>query len=225
MDAGRPQQPFPAATERWFRGFVALAATTAVLGLSAWMGYAWNNGYRDGATIEQPILFSHRHHAGDLGIDCRFCHSTVERSAAAGMPTTQTCLGCHRSLFRESPMLAPLWESVETNTPIRWKRVHDLKDVVYFNHAAHTNNGVSCVECHGEVAKMVTARQAEPLTMSWCLSCHRDPEPRLTAEGNVVTGTRPASRAGQSLPLEISSWESHYGIDSTRLTDCTTCHR
>ena len=172
-----------------------------------------------GEAPEQPIPFSHKHHAGDDGIDCRYCHFSVEKASFAGIPSTQICMTCHSQLFTDAPMLQPLRESAATGRPLRWVRVHDLPDFVYFDHSIHVRKGVGCVECHGRVDRMPLERRVAPLEMQWCLACHRDPEPHL----------RPARFEFDMRPT--SQIRARYGapkpkLDSTRrLTDCSTCHR
>jgi hypothetical protein len=121
----------------------------------------------------QPIPFSHQHHAGDDGIDCRYCHWSVEKSAFAGLPSAQVCMSCHSQLFADAPMLAPLRESMRTGRPLRWMRVHDLPDFVFFNHSIHIAKGLACAECHGAVERMPRIRRVASLEMQWCLGCHR----------------------------------------------------
>lgn len=183
----RQAQAFSPRADRWLRaGALGCLAVVASALVSTYV-FANRDGYSTlGVTHQQPILFSHRHHAGDLGIDCRYCHTGVERSPFAGMPSTQTCLGCHRQLFRDSPLLAPLWESERTGRPIAWQRVHDLKDHVYFDHQVHVTEGIDCTTCHGDVASQVMAVQAVDLTMLWCLDCHRHP-PESVADTHNLT--------------------------------------
>src|SRR5471030_1368051 len=126
-------------------------------------------------TREQPVPFSHKHHAGELGIDCRYCHTSVEKSNFAGVPPTQTCMTCHSQIWSDSPNLEPVRQSWRTGTPIVWTRVHDLPDFVYFNHSIHIKKGVGCVSCHGQVDEMPITWKAHTLTMAWCLDCHRNP--------------------------------------------------
>ena len=132
---------------------------------------------REGVILKQPIPFSHSHHVAGLGIDCRYCHTSVEKSAFAGMPPTATCMNCHKQIWADSPMLEPVRESYRTGESIEWIRVHDLPDFVYFNHSAHVRRGVGCVDCHGRVDEMETVYQAEPLSMAWCLDCHMQDPP------------------------------------------------
>src|SRR5262249_12438321 len=125
---------------------------------------------------EQPVPFSHAHHVGGMGIECRYCHTSVDRSAFAGIPPTKTCMNCHSQIWSQSPTLEPVRSSFRTETPIPWVRVHDLPDFVYFNHSAHVNRGVGCSTCHGRVDKMPLVWQVQSLQMEWCLDCHRHPE-------------------------------------------------
>lgn len=151
--------------------FLAAAALAA--------GVAWVTVYRTlpahsgSLSPQQPIAFSHKHHAGDNGIDCRYCHYSVEKSAFAGIPSTQVCMSCHSQLFTDAPLLEPLRESARTGRPLRWVRVHDLPDFVYFDHSIHVAKGVGCGECHGQVERMARVQRVASLEMQWCLGCHR----------------------------------------------------
>jgi len=129
--------------------------------------------------VQQPVQFDHRHHSWEQGIDCRFCHSAVERSPNAGIPTASVCIGCHAQVWNSSPRLEPVRQAFFSQAPIPWVKVHDLPDFVYFDHSIHLAKGVGCVTCHGRVDQMAAVRQDAPLTMSWCLDCHRDPAPHL----------------------------------------------
>jgi len=168
---------------------------------------------------EQPVPFSHQHHAGQLGIDCRYCHTSVEVAANAGMPPTRTCMTCHSQIWTNAEMLEPVRESFRTNRPIEWTRVHDLPDFVYFNHSIHVSKGVACETCHGPVNDMPLMYQENTLHMEWCLECHRHPEKYVRPKDAVLTfdwdGPR-GSKAGQELVLA-----NHV---ATR-EDCYTCHR
>ena len=151
-------------------------ALLTVLGV----GYTFSPEYTDvGYKPRQPIPFSHKLHVGELAIDCRYCHSTVEISPIASLPPTETCMNCHSLVGRDSDKLAPLRESLETGEPIRWIRVHNVPDYAYFDHRPHVGTGVGCVSCHGNVAEMEETRQVEPLSMSWCLDCHRESDEYL----------------------------------------------
>jgi hypothetical protein len=170
----------------------------------------------------QPIAFSHKHHVGDDGIDCRYCHTSVEKSAFAGMPSTTICLTCHSQLYRDAPVLSPLHESARTGKPIAWTRVHDLPDFVYFDHSIHVNKGVGCVECHGRVDQMPLMRRVAPLTMQWCLDCHRQPGPHLREANQVFAMAATDTLHTRDKPALAEA----YHLQSTqRLTDCSTCHR
>jgi len=172
---------------------------------------------------EQPIPFSHKLHAGELGMDCRYCHTTVEHSAHASIPPTQTCMNCHTQIRPESALLEPLWESYERGMPVEWIKVHDLPDYVYFNHSAHVNAGVSCVECHGRIDRMEVVYQQEPLSMSWCLECHRDPAPQIrdpqlvTDLGWTFEGTDEDRRE------HGEQWMATHLLQPSQ--DCSACHR
>lgn len=176
-----------------------------------------------GYAPDQVIEYSHRLHAGELGIDCRYCHNTVEYAAKAAIPPTQTCMNCHAQIHKDSPKLEALRHSYATGEPVQWTRVHDLPGYAYFNHAAHVNRGVSCVSCHGRVDRMEVVQQMEPLSMGWCLECHRNPTENLR-DPNLVTdlgwtfqGTE------QELADYYEFWKNHNNINPSQ--DCSTCHR
>jgi cytochrome c peroxidase len=171
----------------------------------------------------QPVQFSHEHHVGGLGIDCRYCHTSVERSAFAGIPATQICMNCHSQIWAGSEMLKPVRESFQTAIPIRWTRVHNLADFAYFDHSIHIAKGVGCTTCHGQVDRMPLMRQEASLQMEWCLACHRNPAPALRPKQFVTSmeWQPPAEQPnlGQKLLKE-------YNIKSPELlTSCSTCHR
>lgn len=149
--------------------------------------YYWSPKYTDvGYQPQQPVPYSHKLHAGDLGMDCRYCHSNVEFSAKATVPPTQTCMNCHTLVLPESKKLLPVRESWTSNEPIEWVRIHKLPDYAYFDHSAHLNAGVGCASCHGNVAEMEKVIQVEPLSMGWCLDCHRDPDQHLRPAGEIT---------------------------------------
>lgn len=139
-----------------------------------------------GYAPRQPIPYSHRLHAGQLGIDCRYCHTNVERSAVASVPPVQTCMNCHSLVRTDSALLAPLRDAWEHNRPIEWVRIHRLPDHAFFDHSIHVTAGVGCVECHGRIDQMDVVRQEQPLSMGWCLDCHRNPGPRLRPRDQVT---------------------------------------
>jgi len=175
---------------------------------------------REGYPVYQPVQFDHRHHVADDGIDCRYCHTTVEKSSTAGFPSVQTCMNCHSQVWNESPALRPVREAYFTGMPIRWQRVHRLPDFVYFDHSIHIAKGVGCVECHGRVDEMPLVMQTTPMTMGFCLECHRDPAPRLRPKEAIFDRAwkPPADRRALGLEL-MDRYDVH-----TR-TSCTTCHR
>ena len=178
----------------------------------------------EGRFLQQPVPFSHQHHAGELGIDCRYCHTGVETAAEAGVPPTHTCMTCHSQLWTNAQMLAPVRESLARGTSIAWAKVNRLPDYAYFDHHVHVNNGVPCAACHGNTRRMPLTRQAAPLTMGWCLDCHRAPEERIVARErryeDAPNEERTAAdrRAGRVVAARIA----HAGRN---LTDCSTCHR
>lgn len=194
-------QIFSPSADTWLR--VAIAGTVVLLtGLGFVGGGLAKSDYRTevGWVKDQPVPFSHRHHAGELGIDCRYCHTGVETGAIAGLPPTHTCMTCHSQIWTEAEALAPVRESYVTGTPIHWQRVAQLPDYVYFDHHVHINNGVECTACHGHLEQMPLTWRAEPFTMGFCLECHES-----------VAGV--IRRAGRS------------SLDAERLTNCETCHR
>jgi hypothetical protein len=198
--------------------FIILGALWVVAAINR---SSWNTGAF--VEREQPVQFSHKHHAGDDGIDCRYCHTSVETSASAGMPPTQTCMNCHSQIWADSPYLEPVRESARTGKPIEWTRVHDLPDYVYFNHSIHVNKGVGCSTCHGNVAQMPLMYQASSLQMEWCLACHRNPSPILREKKDIFTmdWQPPANQAEIGARLV----KQNKVQDSFQLTSCSTCHR
>jgi Cytochrome c7 and related cytochrome c len=173
--------------------------------------------------VEQPVQFSHKHHVSDDGIDCRYCHTTVETSAFAGIPPTETCMNCHTQIFRDSPYLEPVRQSYQTDHPIPWVRVHRLPDYVYFDHSIHVNKGVGCSTCHGRVDQMPLIRQVNSLQMEWCLGCHRQPEQVLRPQSEIF------DMAWQPPPDQLEKGRAlakQYKIRTVaELTSCDTCHR
>jgi hypothetical protein len=173
-----------------------------------------------GDPIEQPIQFDHRHHAGDEGIDCRYCHTTVEESASAGTPDIAKCMSCHAQIWNESEALRPVRDAWFSGGTIRWNKVHRLPDHVYFNHAAHVSKGVGCVTCHGRVDRMPQVMRAVDLTMSFCLDCHRRPWRHLRPLEFVAD----MNWQPQGDPLVLGErLAAAYNLRPR--TDCTTCHR
>jgi hypothetical protein len=170
----------------------------------------------------QPVPFSHAHHAGDLRIDCRYCHTGVETSANPGMPATEVCMTCHSQIWTKAPMLAPVRASLAEDRPLTWQRVTDLAGFVLFNHAIHVRKGVACVTCHGPVGDMPLTRLAHPMQMQWCLGCHRDPAPNLVPPADVFDPDADPARELASLHAVLMGKGR---IDPARLTDCYVCHR
>jgi hypothetical protein len=205
---------------------ITIFGAVFVLGFLAWAFGALNrSSYATGADVAhvQPVQFSHAHHVGGLGVDCRYCHTTVENSSFANIPPTKTCMNCHSQIWNTSPTLEPVRASFRTGQSIEWVRVHDLPDFVYFNHGIHVDKGVGCESCHGRVDKMPLIRQEHSLQMEWCLDCHRAPEKALRPREFVTKmGYEPAGdqeTIGRKLIQE-------YKIQSVRvLTSCSTCHR
>nr|WP_306228992.1 cytochrome c3 family protein [Aurantimonas sp. CSK15Z-1] len=172
--------------------------------------------------LHQWPPFSHAHHAGELGIGCRMCHNSVEKAASAGMPSTHVCMTCHSQIWTNAPMLAPVRESLADDKPLHWTRVNDLPDYVYFDHSVHVNNGVGCSTCHGPVDTMPLMRQAAPLTMGWCLDCHRSPEKFVRPTDKIYDfdWQPPADQEEKGKRLLVQ-----YHIETSHLTDCSVCHR
>ncbi len=170
--------------------------------------------------IEQPVQFSHRHHVLDDGIDCRYCHTSVETSPFAGIPPTKTCMNCHSQIWATAPILEPVRTSFRDDTPMRWIRVHDLPDFVYFNHSVHVKKGVGCETCHGRIDEMPLTLQQNTLQMDWCLNCHRNPENYVRPRSEIYTmGYRPPVPQSVLGPQLVKE----YGIRGN--TSCSTCHR
>jgi hypothetical protein len=205
---------------------LSIVAVLAFLGFLGWVvATLYLSGYHTGQNnfVEQPIQFSHAHHVGGMGIDCRYCHTTVEESAFANIPPTKTCMNCHSQIWNDAPILEPVRASFRDGRPLRWTRVHDLPDFVYFNHSIHVNKGVGCVTCHGQVDQMPLIYQSATLMMNWCLDCHRNPAKYVRPRSEVfnMAWERPANQPdlGEQLVKE-------YRIGTPeQLTSCSTCHR
>src|SRR5512132_2132887 len=175
-----------------FGAVFAVAAGLFVLDAVNRSGYV----NQAGVAREQPVPFSHQHHVAGLGIDCRYCHTSVETSSFAGIPPTQTCMNCHAQIWTNAQMLEPVRASFATGTPIVWSRVHRLPDFVHFNHSIHVAKGIGCSSCHGRIDKMGLTYQASPLTMAWCLECHRNPEKFVRPRSEVFNmNWTPANQA------------------------------
>ena len=206
-------------------GLVVKLALLAVLVLASAAVLAWrgltNEPHRIDEAVEQPVPFSHRHHVGDDGIDCRYCHDSVETSSFAGIPPISTCMTCHSQLYTDQAMLKPVVDSWRQGVALHWQRVHQLPDFVYFNHSIHVAKGVGCESCHGRVDRMALTMRTQPLSMQWCLQCHRAPQNYLRPREQVFAmDWHPQDQ--QKLGLALVK---RYHIDTRRLTDCSVCHR
>ncbi len=199
---------------------LVLVAGGAVGSLLA-LDYAGFN-QRRGETVEQTVPFSHEHHVAGLGIDCRYCHTSVEKSATAGIPPTSTCYNCHKIVWNEAPMLEPVRSSYRTGQPLEWAKVHDLPDFTYFNHSIHVAKGMGCATCHGPVHEMRLMRSAQPLQMRWCLECHRNPEKFIRPKEEIYNMTWKA-KDQEALGLELV--EKYKVRPPAQITSCGTCHR
>jgi hypothetical protein len=200
---------------------LGVAGPLVAAGVVGAVWYWFSPSYTDvGYQPTQPVAFSHRLHAGEVGLDCRYCHNTVERAAHAAIPPAQTCMNCHATIAKESDKLALVRDSFQTGKPIEWTRVHMLPDYAFFDHSVHLAAGVGCTSCHGRIDTMDVVRQVEPLSMSWCLECHRDPSPRLRPKHKVTDMAYDTSRA---------SYDPHKDPMRSRQpsppTHCSGCHR
>jgi hypothetical protein len=218
---------FPKWTNR-LPGMVLLGAALGGGGLTAGLWYYFTPKYtRVGYQPIQPVAFSHSVHADQLGIDCRYCHNGVEKSWYSNVPTAATCMNCHSQVLPTDPRLALVRESFATGKPIPWVQVHKVPDYVYFNHAVHVNRGVSCVHCHGPIHKMDEVYHAKPLSMAFCLDCHRNPGPNLRPPDKVtdldwayspdpVAAAQQAQASGAQL---VHDWK----VNASQ--NCSACHR
>jgi hypothetical protein len=202
------------------------ASIFVVLGTVASLGWAISVVQRSdfvtaaNTFVDQPVQFSHQHHVGGIGIDCRYCHNSVEVAATASIPPTKTCINCHSQIWSTSPYLEPVRASFRDDKPLQWTRVHDLPDFVYFNHSIHVKKGMGCETCHGRVDNMPLMKQQNSLQMEWCLDCHRNPEQYVRPRSEVFTmGYVPAVAQAELGPQLVAE----YKINS--LTNCSVCHR
>jgi hypothetical protein len=212
-----PRFTFPEWTET-LKKWINMLVLGAPVYLVALVAYGVTpEALREGYQPEQPVPYSHALHAGELGMDCRYCHTTVERAGEAAIPPAATCMNCHSTVKKESEALLPIREAHAENQPVHWTRVTDLPDYVYFNHQAHVNASVGCESCHGRIDQMVKVYQYAPLTMQWCLECHRDPAPSLRKHEAVTTmGYKPA-------PGEGAAIKQANNVNPP--INCSTCHR
>jgi len=211
---------FGKATDKYFRIMapVILIGAAAGLGLVAYLGdpVVRETGYAP----RQPVEYSHKLHAGNLGMDCRYCHFTVEKSAHAAIPQTEVCMNCHVRVKPDSALLQPVRDSYATGEPIPWVKIHKLPDYVYFNHKAHVTAGVSCMSCHGRVDQMAVVKQVEPLSMAWCLDCHRNPVTKVRPVKEVTNLGWVPDRDPAEIGKELIEAK---GINPP--TNCSACHR
>jgi hypothetical protein len=219
-------QIFTASADTWLRAGV-LVAFLAVFGGGLLAGGFVNSSYvtRVGWVVDQPVPFSHKHHVGQLGIDCRYCHTGVETSANAGFPPTQTCMTCHSQLWTGAEALAPVRASFASGQPLQWNRVSAVPDYVFFNHAIHVKRGVPCVACHGRIDRMPLTWRAHPFQMRFCLDCHRDPAPRLRPPDQV---TRMDWSGWDAVPAHRgygAAAARRFGLQPAKLVNCSICHR
>ncbi len=196
--------------------FTALLATSLTV-------FARTSNNKVRVPIEQPVAFSHALHNGQLGLDCRYCHTSVEVAAAANIPPTETCMTCHSQIRVGSPQLAAVQASWDSGEPIVWNKVHDLADFVYFNHSAHINKGIGCSSCHGRIDQMAAIWKNKPMTMGWCLECHRNPAAFVRPKSEVFNMAYVPPAEGQ-LELGEQLVEA-YHINEEKLPQCSTCHR
>jgi hypothetical protein len=203
----------------------ALAPLVIIGALMTWVRLPVATGQT--ARIHQPVAFDHRVHAGALAIDCRYCHADAERSSTAGLPPTEACVGCHQPAYLASSVLAAVRTSLDSQAPVPWRRVHTLPDFVYFDHSVHVANGVGCETCHGRVDRMREVVQTKPLTMQWCLDCHRAPEPNLRPQNAIATMGWHAPAA--SLRTADGAHDAPIAVNDIKpvrhLVNCSACHR
>jgi hypothetical protein len=207
-----------------------IARITVVCGVLAPFGLAWATYVvywspwttRVGEEIPQPVPFSHKHHVQDDGIDCRYCHTSVEKSGFAGIPSTEICMTCHSQLWTQAPALAPVRESLATGERLRWNRVHDLPDFVFFDHSIHVAKGIGCSTCHGRVDEMPLTSKQQSLYMKWCLDCHSDPAQLIRPRSEVFNM---AWQPPSTQHIDGAKLLRQYHVDPTTLQDCSTCHR
>jgi hypothetical protein len=229
-------QIFRPSTNYLARGSIVIVALLlGGLGLGAYefQRSPWVTGA--GVAPEQPVPFSHQHHVSGLGIDCRYCHTSVEKSSFAGIPPTKTCMNCHSQIWTNAPMLEPVRQSFRSGVPLMWTRVHDLPDFVHFQHDVHVAKGVGCASCHGPVDQMPLLYQYATLQMEWCLNCHRAPEKFLRPRSEVFNMTyqppsadHPVTVDGKKYTDQISLGRDLLKLYKVRsvydITSCSTCH-
>ncbi len=218
------RQLFAPGADAVFRLSILVVAAT-VVGLFVLLAGFSTSSYatRVGVALDQPAPFSHKHHSGELGIDCRYCHQGVEHLATAGLPPTWTCMTCHSQIWKDSAMLKPVRASLEDNKPLVWSRVNRLPDYVYFNHSIHITKGIGCSSCHGDMKEMQLTSKANAFEMSFCLNCHRNPEKFVRPQTEIfdMAWTPPENQDALG-PALVKQY--HVG-QPEKLTDCSICHR
>lgn len=217
-------QIFSPSADTWLRLLLVGVVAALSVSLVMWIGFARSDFYT-GAHMHpaaQPVAFSHKHHAGDLGIDCQYCHSSVADGPHAGLPPTYTCMTCHSQIWTNAPMLAPVRESLAANKPLTWHRVARLPDYVYFRHDVHIVKGVGCVTCHGRIDEMALTYRAIPFKMEFCVECHRDPAPNLRPRQFITNMTWKPDGDPHELGEKLVKQN---GIRVGQLDYCYVCHR
>lgn len=220
----RDDSPVPYVFPAWVNQIPRIIpVATAIVGagviFSFWF-WASPKNTEVGYAPVQPVPYSHKLHAGDYGIDCRYCHTAVEKGPKASVPSADICMNCHTVVKHDSPLLQPVRDSYAKGTPIEWIKVHKIADFAYFSHAQHVNKGVGCVECHGRVDQMETVRVEQPLSMSWCLDCHRNPGPHLRPKDQVTNMSWQPEGDREKLGAELVE---KYHVNAPE--DCSGCHR
>ena len=201
--------------------FLGILGGVATAGINY---YATPKYTRVGYQPVQPVPFEHSLHAGQLGIDCRYCHAGVEKSGTSGIPAAQTCMNCHSTIKTQSPLLEVVRQSYQTGDPVPWVKIHAVPDYVYFNHSVHVNRGVSCVECHGKVNEMQVVQQDQPHSMSWCLDCHRNPAARIRLPEDVFNlDSKRVIDQGPDGAKNAQALVDHWKLMPP--TSCSGCHR
>jgi len=211
---------FPKGFDRRFRLGVLVVVSAGAVATALLAYWSRPEALDTGYAPLQPVEYSHKTHAGNLGMDCRYCHFTVEKAAFAAIPPTSVCMNCHTQVLATSPLLAPVRESYDTGAAIPWVKVHVLPDFVYFNHSAHVNAGVACVTCHGRVDQMQVVRKVQPMNMAWCLDCHRNPAPYLRPVDQVTNMSWQPDRPAEEIGREIMQ-----ARQIRPPVDCAGCHR
>jgi len=211
---------FPKSTDKFLRIGAAVAGFLVLTGGALGLYATWPSNLKTGYTPVQPVPYSHKLHAGELGMDCYYCHYTVTKSSYAAVPQTEVCMNCHVRVKPQSPRLEKVRDSYATGKPMEWVKIHKLADFVYFNHQAHVTAGVSCVSCHGRVDQMVEVKQVQPMNMAWCLDCHRNPAPNIRPVEQVTNLGWQPDRDPAEIGRELIKAK---GINPPQ--NCSGCHR